>query len=310
MAFQDLVSISIFFTIISIMGGKSMMYSINGEFGQVRLCPDFIMEKQLPLPFRLESGGWHKCNEKYHIQRINGNGNGYMMFFHCSKGGVIKIGDVIYETVPGEMTILPPGVFHEYFTRTGEIWEFYWLHILGEAADAILEKLVEKCGYIQKVECVEKVFSLIESMLPEHFRQNSEYAIEISAAISQILHLLLQDIYQTAAPSNKKNRLISDVLFELETTYQQHLDLDELASSHYVSKAHLIRCFREETGYTPYDYLKRYRILKSCELLQYSSMNIQAIALEVGFSSLNNYIVQFRKEKGVTPGEYRKMKRL
>ncbi|WP_427112055.1 helix-turn-helix domain-containing protein [Megasphaera sueciensis] len=53
----------------------------------------------------------------------------------------------------------------------------------------------------------------------------------------------------------------------------------------------------------------QYRIDKSIELLLSTNRNISDIAVAVGFSSQSYYTACFKKQKSVTPGQFRKIRR-
>jgi len=71
----------------------------------------------------------------------------------------------------------------------------------------------------------------------------------------------------------------------------------------------LVRSFRKESGITPMDYLRRYRIRQARALLEAGDKSITEVALEVGFSGSNYFARVFRREVGVSPSAYRRGER-
>lgn len=71
------------------------------------------------------------------------------------------------------------------------------------------------------------------------------------------------------------------------------------------SSAHLNRLFAEHFQMTPYEYLQRQKFQYARNLLQNTDMSIQKIALEIGYSNLSHFFVNFKKYYGVTPKQYR-----
>lgn len=69
----------------------------------------------------------------------------------------------------------------------------------------------------------------------------------------------------------------------LEKHYMEQIDLKTLSKMFYISQNQLIRVFQEQFGYTPYEYLKRYRLLKACELLEQTCRPIGEIAHLIRF---------------------------
>jgi AraC family transcriptional regulator len=72
-----------------------------------------------------------------------------------------------------------------------------------------------------------------------------------------------------------------------------------------VSKDHLTRCFRQQTGVTPMTYLTRYRVNQAKQLLATQEDSVAEIATMVGFASIAYFSRVFRREVGVSPRAYR-----
>jgi AraC family transcriptional regulator, arabinose operon regulatory protein len=67
----------------------------------------------------------------------------------------------------------------------------------------------------------------------------------------------------------------------------------------------LIRRFSHSTGLTPGAYLTRVRTEKAMELLRETTLSIEVIAEQIGYSSGSYLIKAFRRLTGLTPGEFR-----
>ena len=64
--------------------------------------------------------------------------------------------------------------------------------------------------------------------------------------------------------------------------------------------------FRQITGRTPIDYLNYYRVECAAELLCSTSDSVTEVALACGFGDVSYFGRLFRRQKGKTPGEYRR----
>lgn len=116
--------------------------------------------------------------------------------------------------------------------------------------------------------------------------------------------------YQPAEAVHSVGRRVLQLkqVFELiETEYASPLTLQDMAASVHMSPKYFCRFFKATTHRTPVDYLNYYRVEAACNEIAASSKNLTEIALDVGFSSLNYFIRQFRKYKGITPGQYQEM---
>lgn len=281
------------------------MYSINGAFGKVRLCRESITGYDFPLPYKLTTGGWHRCNDKYVIRRKKGM-DVYVLLFNISAGGIARIRDQKWHMKADSFILLPPGVSHEYYVDTGMEWEFYWLCATGPSLDALLSQVIQKYGYYHENMNLKQIVERYETIFPERFLNIPEvYDIRVSGVIADILHDLLLKLRRQAHNQNHSG-MVNQILQEIELNYGVRFNVNEWAQKHGISVPYLTRIFKGETGYTPYEYLKKYRLTKAGELLAYSQKSIHQIAGEVGFSSTSNFISQFHKEKGMSPTVYRR----
>lgn len=64
------------------------------------------------------------------------------------------------------------------------------------------------------------------------------------------------------------------------------------------------RIFRELTGMTPADYIRRLRLSKSALLLRDENVKVLDVALDMGFGSVDGYQRAFLKEFGCNPKKY------
>ena len=68
---------------------------------------------------------------------------------------------------------------------------------------------------------------------------------------------------------------------------------------------HLSRIFSTDSGMTIEKYYIRLKIEKAKELIINDELSLSDIAYELGYSSQQTFITQFKKQTGKTPGEYK-----
>jgi len=107
------------------------------------------------------------------------------------------------------------------------------------------------------------------------------------------------------AHRNNKTRLaIEEVAAFLDTHFAEPISLETVARRFYVSKEHLSRTFKQTTGENVSDYIVRRRVEKAKALLA-DGVAIKHAARAVGYPELAYFHRIFKKETGVTPGEFR-----
>ncbi len=82
-------------------------------------------------------------------------------------------------------------------------------------------------------------------------------------------------------------------------------NIERLSSELAMSRGHLYRKVSDLTGMSPIEYLGNFRLRKAMELLETSSLSINQVAYETGFSSPAYFTKRFREKYGRTPTEVR-----
>ena len=85
----------------------------------------------------------------------------------------------------------------------------------------------------------------------------------------------------------------------------EDLTIIKIAEKIGMSRATLVRRFREEIGMPPIEYLTQWRLLKAHNMLKHSTRPIENIAEEVGFATKQTLTKSFKRHYGYTPGSLR-----
>lgn len=96
-------------------------------------------------------------------------------------------------------------------------------------------------------------------------------------------------------------RLISELVHDSKVMPS----LGDLAHACQLSRRHLMRAFRQETGQTVGEFVRYRAIDKAMKLLRDTDQPIATIATEVGFSSPSAFSSAFRRVTGESPRKYR-----
>ena len=74
-----------------------------------------------------------------------------------------------------------------------------------------------------------------------------------------------------------------------------------------VSREHLTRVFRQQTGRTPRLFLEWCRLREACRYLKETPMSVKQVASEVGFSAPSDLSRVFRRRLGMSPRRFREV---
>ncbi|MFF5257614.1 helix-turn-helix transcriptional regulator [Actinomadura viridis] len=100
----------------------------------------------------------------------------------------------------------------------------------------------------------------------------------------------------------RRMRLARDVM---DREWATPLSVAEVASRAGYSSYHFVRLFQEVYGETPGRYLARRRVERAQELLRSANLTVTEICVLVGFTSLGTFCTRFKRQVGMTPGEFR-----
>lgn len=135
-----------------------------------------------------------------------------------------------------------------------------------------------------------------------------EHELIIKTRIYQIWelfykHAVLKTTTHTKI-SEQKDRL-SPVFDYIQNNYSYEITLSQLSQLLPMSEGQFCRIFKEAMKVSPFQYLMRYRIMKSCSLLIETDKKIGEIANLSGFNNISYYNKVFLKMIGCTPKQYR-----
>lgn len=95
----------------------------------------------------------------------------------------------------------------------------------------------------------------------------------------------------------------------IEEHYNEDLTLQQVAENAGISPGYLSTLFNQELQCGFVEYLNQFRVERACTYLQQSYFKTYEIAYKVGFHDEKYFSKVFKKIKGVSPSEYRKMGR-
>jgi len=114
------------------------------------------------------------------------------------------------------------------------------------------------------------------------------------------------DVSEHISPQHRK---ISEIVRYINIHFQESLSLDHLSKYFFMSPYYISRAFKEVTGFSFVEYLNTTRIREAQRLLQESKQKIIDIAAAVGIENVSHFGRTFKQLTGMSPLQYRKMKR-
>lgn len=160
----------------------------------------------------------------------------------------------------------------------------------------LLRKAAEKSGL--PVTIIDRIISkhtqIMLSSPNDQFQSLISLAVELT---SEVRNFLINAKYESP--------LIKNVLEYLYINSASPIALTVLAKRFNINEFYLSHLFKKETGESIHEYIERVRINKAEGLLKDNVLSITEVANLVGYIDNNYFTKVFKKNKGMTPSEYR-----
>lgn len=161
----------------------------------------------------------------------------------------------------------------------------------------------------------EKLLDPINNAIAANLTKKYGYELITKSYLCQFWFLLLEQIVPQNANQNKHSMLsldemrVKEAILYIETHYAEQITLEELAGSIHISKSECCRCFKRTLQMSPVEYIKRYRIFKAANMIQFhapAASSISDLAFNVGFNNASYFNKVFRQFLQCTPSEYKR----
>ncbi len=103
--------------------------------------------------------------------------------------------------------------------------------------------------------------------------------------------------------------IVEQVKAYVREHYDQALSLNILGDYVHLHPAYLSKLFKEVTGENFLSYVTEVKMEKAAELLENTDQKVYEVMKRVGYQKSQHFSSLFRKKYGMTPKEYRQMKR-
>ena len=105
--------------------------------------------------------------------------------------------------------------------------------------------------------------------------------------------------FHTASVS-RHHLMLDEVFLFIQAHLTEELTLDRLEKEFFVSREHIAREFKRQTGQTVHRYIVKARLDRCCTLIE-QGLPITEVYKTSGFGGYNHFFRAFKKEYGMTP---------
>lgn len=206
----------------------------------------------------------------------------------------------------GDLLILFPGEWHNYYPDVDSGWDEYWVGFKGAYMDYLMNKHFfspENPVLELGISC--SLVSLYEDLLQTANNEKAGFQIMLAG--------ILQHITSTIYYKNKNQSFADAYILEklaearriMKAEIEHPSSPEDIAAQLGLSYSWFRRTFKDYTGVSPAQYQIQLRLIRAKELLSQTSLNITEIAYQLHFENGGQFSTFFKKREGLTPKEYR-----
>lgn len=218
-----------------------------------------------------------------------------------------------YLLQPGDAVLIGSRSVHRPELESGVPYERIIIYISPDflqresTSDCPLTQIFSgECGHVLRTKepMRRKIFSLAGALEKE--LSGEEYGRELlsNIALLQLLVEIGRDLRkedaQNPQPVIPQNARILELMKYIDSHLTEDLDIDALAEAFFISKYHMMRLFRQETGFTIHTYLSQRRLLNARGLIE-GGMRATEACYRSGFRSYSSFTRAYGKHFGTTP---------
>lgn len=208
----------------------------------------------------------------------------------------------------GHMVLYRPREMQKYIYYGPDQTEVYWVHFTGGNVRNILRQYGMRDDL--------KVFYSGALLEYQHIYRKMIQELQMCREnYQEMLTILLRQLFilihrQLNTCIKIKDGFLTEEIdlasMYFNEHYNEEISVEEYAASRHMSVSWFIRVFKQYTGTTPMQYVLSIRIANAQNLLEATDYNIAEISSMVGYDNPLYFSRIFKKQRGLSPSEYRK----
>ena len=218
-----------------------------------------------------------------------------------------------YLLQPGDLVLVPQGCIHRPEAEPNAPYERRILYLSPE----FLRRAGGSCDLAACFDRAREEFRFVvhpadgtgggQLAALEHAEREDAFGRELLAQslLFQFLiglnRAMADDLLQYAKPA-AYDRKIESILRYLSEHLTEPVSIDDLAARFFVSKYHMMRQFRAQTGHTIHGYLTGKRLMRARAMIAAGTPVLQA-SEESGFGDYSAFLRAYRKQFGAAPNQ-------
>ena len=243
--------------------------------------------------------GHYFCTENYFMKRKT-----YppLLIIFIRTGRLhVEYEDQCFDAEKGDVVLLDCSKPHYYHAYDG--LEFLYMHFDGSNSHEICQHIIETKGALIREDGNVLIGRLLYNMVD--FYQNG--GIETMFQSSMRIYHVFEYLLKPPVVQPESQTAVEESIQYIRRNYSESLNINILAKAASLSPYYYAHSFKEETGFSPMEYVTNTRLEHAKIALVRTQKSIEEIAYDVGYASSSSFINMFTKKVGCSPKQYRKL---
>lgn len=230
----------------------------------------------------------------------------------------VHLNNVEYSLSRGDILLVDSGCLHT-GVPTDCVYEciVFDLNMLKGHHDGALEKYITPIinSQLDVINLLDpkdtELCNAINSLFTLTSEKNQCFELEVYSLLYRIIALLYSLKYIVLNPQSKQTkqtRRVIELIDLIEKNFTEQITLEKLCELTGLSKKYICRLFKEYTSKTFTEYLNELRIENACYEMSERGQSVTLAAFNNGFNDLSYFCKVFKRYKGITPKEYKKLR--
>ena len=215
-----------------------------------------------------------------------------------------------YHLKPRDILLVSQGAIHKPEIDPSVPYERYIFWIRDDLSCQELNTCFQKANdrSFNLVRADSALQERLKDLLPEieQTLQNKHFGDPVlrDALFTQFMIYINRIFLRTSSSPDKKayssDTQVEQLLKYINRNLSENLSIDQLAERFFLSKYHMMRKFKNETGYTIHNYITSKRLLMARSLIS-QGIPVMKAALASGFHDYTTFVRAYKKQFGKAP---------
>lgn len=211
----------------------------------------------------------------------------YLIHYVFSGSGYFQTEQTTYRVSPGYAFLIKPGQITRYFADSDDPWMYAWVGFTGKLADRFAD--------------LHPVFPTEVDIFQDICDMADLEGARKPYLISKLFCLYAR-LFQDVSVREDRYQKIQEYI---HLNYMRDLSVDGLADLAGLNRRYFSRCFKQQLGLSPKQYLTRVRVQQAAHFLS-KGCSVGQVAKMVGYYDTLTFSKMFKAITGKSPAQWKK----